>query len=268
MALGLCLLAVGFAPYQLSPMLKAQQHHIRRQPQHVLPPAAAVPAMVAPAASRTVVVTDMDETLIASKSTGYVIKFLMYHKAFLRLAVALPCALFLIPLSKVSRSLAVRIMYWLAFRGIRVDRAQQIAADVLPERYVVDLQDPAASAVLAADDAVVITASPTFMARPWLQKYLDVPAANVYGAELVERNGRFTGATTSLPIGEAKVDIFKASCAVEPGVTSIGYGDHPTDVPFLEACDSGVLVEQMDEYPPSVTYVAPSHFDSATLIGK
>mmetsp|Transcript_56656 Transcript_56656/g.148757 ORF Transcript_56656/g.148757 Transcript_56656/m.148757 type:complete len:224 (+) Transcript_56656:37-708(+) len=223
--------------------------------------------MVAPA-SKTVVVTDMDETLIASKSTGYVIKFLVYHKAFLRLAVALPCALFLIPLSKVSRSLAVRIMYWLAFRGMRVDRAKQIAADLLPELYVTDLQDPAASAVLAADDAVVITASPTFMARPWLKKYLDVPAANVYGAELSERNGRFTGMTGTLPIGETKVDILKSSCAVEPGVTSVGYGDHPTDVPFLEACDSGVLVEEMKEYPSGVTFAEPSPFDASGLLAK
>ena len=76
--------------------------------------------------SKTVVVTDMDETLITSKSTGYVIKFLVHYKAFLRLAVTLPCALFLIPLSKVSRSLAVRIMYWLAFRGIRVDKAKRV----------------------------------------------------------------------------------------------------------------------------------------------
>ena len=61
---------------------------------------------------------------------------------------------------------------------------------MLPERYVADLQDPAASALLTADDAVVITASPTFMARPWLEKYLGVASANVYGAELIERHGR------------------------------------------------------------------------------
>ena len=66
----------------------------------------------------------------------------------------------------------------------------QIAADLLSARYVTDLQDPAASAILAADDAVVITASPTFMAQPWLSQHLDVPSSNVYGAELFERNGR------------------------------------------------------------------------------
>jgi hypothetical protein len=38
-------------------------------------------------------------------------------------------------------------------------------------------QDPAASAVLAADDAIVITASPDFMARPWLEQYLKVSSA-------------------------------------------------------------------------------------------
>ena len=36
------------------------------------------------------------------------------------------------------------------------------------------LQDPAASAVMNADDAIIITASPDFMARPWLEKYLKV----------------------------------------------------------------------------------------------
>ena len=53
---------------------------------------------------------------------------------------------------------------------------------------------------------------------------------------------------------------------ISSGVTSVGYGDHPTDVPFLAACDSGVLVEEMDEYPSSVTYKAPSKFDSSSLL--
>ncbi|KAL1529793.1 hypothetical protein AB1Y20_000726 [Prymnesium parvum] len=212
---------------------------------------------------KTVVVTDMDETLISSKSTGFVIKFLIHYKAYLRLAVALPCALFLIPLSKVSRTLAVRIMYWLAFRGIRVNKAHQIAEDLLPPSYAADLQDPAATAVLSADAAVVITASPTFMARPWLQQYLGVPNSNVYGAELVEANGRFTGMTADLPIGPKKVEILKSSCASLPGVTSIGYGDHPTDVPFLEACDSGILVEKFEACPPGITYIAPSPLKKA-----
>ena len=39
----------------------------------------------------TVVVTDMDETLISKRSTGYVIKFLVFYRAFLRLAcLAIP----------------------------------------------------------------------------------------------------------------------------------------------------------------------------------
>ena len=50
------------------------------------------------------------------------------------------------------------------------------------------------------------------------------------------------------------------------GVTTVGYGDHPTDVPFLAACDSGVLVEELDEYPESITYKQPSKFDASTLI--
>jgi predicted mannosyl-3-phosphoglycerate phosphatase (HAD superfamily) len=32
-----------------------------------------------------------------------------------------------------------------------------------------------------------------------------------------------------------------------PGTRMTGYGDHPTDVPFLEVCDRGVLVEELGE---------------------
>ena len=46
-------------------------------------------------------------------------------------------------------------------------RAEKIAAESLAPLYLRDLQDPAASAVLTADEAVVLTASPEFMARPW-----------------------------------------------------------------------------------------------------
>ena len=51
-------------------------------------------AAAAPAAAKekVVVFTDMDETLIASKSTGYIISFLVQYGAFLRLAVCLPLA--------------------------------------------------------------------------------------------------------------------------------------------------------------------------------
>jgi hypothetical protein len=138
-------------------------------------------------------------------STPQVIKFLVHYKAWLRLLVSLPLAALLIPLSKVSRSLAVRVMYWLAFRGVRVEKAERIARERLGDSYVRDLQDPAASAVLDADEAVVITASPTFMARPWLGKYLGVSESNVYGADLEVVNGRFTGKTGDLPIGQKKV---------------------------------------------------------------
>lgn len=66
------------------------------------------------------------------------------------------------------------------------------------------------------------------------------PFASSYGADLVERNGRFTGALSGpIPIGQTKVDLLAASVAASAGMTT-GYGDHPTDVPFLEACDRGV----------------------------
>lgn len=198
-------------------------------------------------AARNVVVTDMDETLISKKSTGYIIKFLIFYKAFLRLAcLALPAFIILNLLSKFNRAAAVRIFYWLAFRGIRVDKAQAIAADRLGQLYATDLQDPAASAVLDADDAVVLTASPEFMARPWLEQYLSVRPENVFGATLEVKNGRFTGKTGDLPLGQKKVELLKA-CATctAPGVSLTGYGDHPTDVPFLQACGRAVLVEEL-----------------------
>ena len=100
-----------------------------------------------------VVVVDMDETLISQKSTGYIIKFCFMCRAWIRLLFGLPTFVFLIPLSKVSRALAVRMLYWMAFRGIRVDRAQKIADEQLSPLYVTDLQDPAASAIIAAVQA-------------------------------------------------------------------------------------------------------------------
>lgn len=201
--------------------------------------------------SANVVVTDMDETLISKKSTGYIIRFMFAYRSFLRIIFLLPP---LFPILKIlslinsrTRTLAVKLMYWFAFRGIRVDKARRIAEEHLSSLYVRDLQDPVASAILAADDAVVITASPTFMARPWLNKYLNVPEGNVYGADLAERNGRFTGVAASIPIGETKVQLLKASVAATPGAVTTGYGDHPTDVPFLKACDRGVLVHPLPE---------------------
>lgn len=67
-----------------------------------------------------------------------------------------------------------------------------------------------------------------------------------YGAELVERDGRYTGASGELPIGDTKVQLFKKSVAASARST-VGYGDHPTDVPFLLECDRGVLVHRLSD---------------------
>ena len=229
---------------------------------------AAPPEASTTAASRRVVVTDMDETLISKKSTGYIIKFLFMYHAYVRLFCFLWIGAILIPISKVSRTFAVRVLYFMAFRGLKVERAEKVAAELLPKLYVSDLQDPATSAVLEADEAVVLTASPEFMARPWLGQYLGVPAANVYGAQIGVRNGRFTGVTGDLPIGQKKVELLRAcaACAEGEGVEVTGYGDHPTDVPFLEACGRGVLVHEL---PPDVAgsceYEPASTFDASRL---
>ena len=212
----------------------------------------------------SVVVTDMDETLISKKSTGYIIKFLFMYRAYIRLFFFLWISAFLIPISKINRALAVRCLYFMAFRGLRVDRAEAVAADQLAQLYIADLQDPATSAVLSADESVVLTASPEFMAKPWLGQYLGVKPSNVYGARIGIRNGRFTGLLTEgLPIGERKVTLLDASptCQSAGKGALTGYGDHPTDVPFLEACSKGILVHELPEeqrgtcvYEPAVPF--------------
>ena len=206
--------------------------------------------------------------LITKKSTGYIIKFLFMYKAYVRLFFFLWIGAILIPISKVSRALAVRALYFMAFRGLKVERAERIAAEQLSALYVDDLQDPATSAVLDADEAVIITASPEFMAKPWLHQHLKVPLDNVYGAVIGVRNGRFTGLTGELPIGQKKVELLEgcAACAKGPGVTLTGYGDHPTDVPFLEACDKGVLVHELPaDVAGSCEYQPATAFDASRL---
>jgi len=249
--------AAGFAPLAL-PMSRAAHVALSPRP-HV---------MRTGALSAAVVVTDMDETLITKKSTGYVIKFLIMYRAFARLAL-LPLLFTILKLLSMinsqTRTLAVRLMYYAAFRGVNVQRAKQVAEESLGDLYVRDLQDPAATAVLDADDAVIITASPTFMAQPWLSTYLGVKPSNVYGAELVERNGRFTGAAGKLPIGQRKVELLEESVAADAKET-VGYGDHPTDVPFLRACSKGVLVHKLSEADAAGCEYEPARpFDQARL---
>ena len=165
------------------------------------------------------------------------------YKAWIRLFFGLPFFVVLKPLSWVSRTLAVRILYWLAFRGIRVDKADRIADEQLSALYVGDLQNPAASAVLDADDSVVLTASPEFMARPWLNKYLNVPVENIYGAKLeIGANGRFTGQLTDeLPIGEKKV---RAAPAVRGSQAE-------SELPRVASRASALL--------PQTLFLSPSH---------
>ena len=57
------------------------------------PPCTSVPRIEMSEAKRSIVVTDMDETLISKKSTGYIISFLKKYKAYVRLMLALPLAM-------------------------------------------------------------------------------------------------------------------------------------------------------------------------------
>ena len=61
------------------------------------------------------------------QSTGYVVNFLVRYRAFVRLTLLPVLVCVLIPLSKVARTLAVRLMYWFAFRGINVEKAKRVA---------------------------------------------------------------------------------------------------------------------------------------------
>ena len=91
-------------------------------------------------------------------------------------------------------------------------------------------------------------------------------AANVYGAVLEEAGGRFTGRTTQIPIGAAKADILRSDpIASAAGVWTVGYGDHPTDLPFMQACSRAVLVHELDPLPEGVEYVPASPFDRSKL---
>ena len=58
------------------------------------------------------------------------------------------------------------------------------------------------------------------------------------------------------------------SCAActAPGVVLTGYGDHPTDVPFLEECSRGVLVHELPrEQAGTCCYEPATAFDAANL---
>ena len=66
------------------------------------------------------------------------------------------------------------------------------------------------------------------------------------GAVIGVRNGRFTGITGDLPIGDKKVELMnECPACVAPDVELTGYGDHPTDVPFLEAGSRGAPVHEL-----------------------
>ena len=51
------------------------------------------------------------------------------------------------------------------------------------------------------------------------------------------------------------------------GTSSTGYGDHPTDMPMLQACDRGVLVHSydFDELPKGIELELPTPYPPTML---
>lgn len=87
----------------------------------------------------------------------------------------------------------------------------------------------------------VVLVSGSF-AAPLIPLADDVGADALYCTQLVGRDGAYTGQISAAMIGEDKRRVVDHYLAGAPGVTSWGYGDHPSDLELLEAVTTPVVV--------------------------
>ena len=196
---------------------------------------------------KTAAFFDVDGTIVSTTIVHYYVQFRShllppFFRPFWIAWFALKVVYYFF-LDKVSRTRFNRVFYR-NYRGLNAEAVKRLAGDQF-ETYVRSKLFPAALDCIRehqdrGDLIVLVTGSLDFIIQP-LADYLQVDAALT--VQLEEAHGKFTGALTTPPLGEAeKVRVIQAFVEQHNVdlAASYAYGDSRADLPMLECVGNPV----------------------------
>ncbi|KAL0309249.1 UNVERIFIED_CONTAM: putative glycerol-3-phosphate acyltransferase 8 [Sesamum radiatum] len=188
--------------------------------------------------NRQAIAADLDGTLLISRSSfPYFMLVAIEAGSLLRgLILLLSFPIIAIAYVFVSEALAIQMLIYISFSGLKVRDIELVSRAVLPRFYASDVRAESYEVFEKCKRKVIITANPTIMVEPFVKEFLG--GDKVIGTEIeVDPKTRKATGYVKKPgvlVGKwKKLGVLKEFGEEKP---DIGIGDRASDHDFMSIC--------------------------------
>ncbi|KAK6918373.1 Phospholipid/glycerol acyltransferase [Dillenia turbinata] len=197
------------------------------------------------------IAADLDGTLLISRSSfPYFMLIAIEAGSFIRgLILLLSFPLIVISYLFISESLAIQLMIYISFSGLKIRDIELASRAVLPRFYASVVRRESFEVFEKCDRKVIVTANPVVMVEAFVREYLGGDKVLGTEIEVNEKTKRATGFVKKS--GVLVSDKKRLAVLKEFGDDSpdIGIGDRESDHDFMSVCKEGYMVP----HDPSAT---------------
>ncbi|XP_047337724.1 probable glycerol-3-phosphate acyltransferase 8 [Impatiens glandulifera] len=194
--------------------------------------------------NRQSIAADLDGTLLISRSSFpyFMLVAIEAGSLFRGLILLLSFPIIAIAYVFISEALAIQMLIYISYAGLRVRDIELVSRAVLPRFYAADVRAESFQVFSKCNRKVVVTANPTIMVDAFVKEYLG--GDKVLGTE-IEVNPKTRRATgfvkkPGVLVGKLK----KIAIQKEFGDDSpdIGIGDRESDHDYMSICKEAYMV--------------------------
>ncbi|KAF5776077.1 putative glycerol-3-phosphate 1-O-acyltransferase [Helianthus annuus] len=209
------------------------------------------------------IAADLDGTLLNSTSAfPYYMLVAIEAGSLLRgLILLLSFPIIAIAYIFVSEALAIKMLIFISFAGIKAREIELASRAVLPRFYAADVRSDSFEVFDRCQRKVVVTANPTVMVEAFVKEYLG--ADKVIGTE-IEIDAKTKKATGFVKEPGVLVGRLKRVAVVKEfggELPDIGIGDRKSDHDFMSVCKEGYMVHK----DKSATIVSPDRLKTRLI---